>query len=175
MCVMFLTTFLAFFACSCGATSDQDVWDSQLFQSVPLLQIPQQDQPVCFGSLVNTFLQTPVTTRCFHCNEDTNGSLIPEKGEYSVFAINRRGGQGRIRTKLVCQDSHTEGDQLLGELVSVISHLGGADGGHWISYHQVHGDWFINNDSDSIVRSPYHPFDSPNISETVNLCLYSSI
>ena len=87
----------------------------------------------------------------------------------------RRGGQGLIRTKLVCQDSQTGGDQLLGELVSVISHLGGADGGHWISYHQVHGNWFINNHSDSIVRSPYHPFDSPNMFETVNLCLFSSM
>ena len=63
-------------------------------------------------------------------------------------------------------------DQLLGELVSVISHLGGAGGGHWISYHQVDGNWFINNDSNPVVRAPYHPFNSPNMRESVNLCLF---
>ena len=133
--------------------------------------MPQQDQPVSFGSLVNTLLLTPVNTKCFHCNEDTNGSMIPEKGK-SVLAINRRGSKGLIKTRLSCQDSQTVGDQLLGELVSVVSHLGGAGGGHWISYHQVDGNWFINNDSNPVVRAPYHPFNSPNMRESVNLCLF---
>ena len=166
------TRFSAFITCSCGRTANEDVPDSQLFRSVPLLQIPEQDQPVSFGSLVNTLLQTPVNTRCRYCNGEANGSLVPEKGKYSVFAINRRRGQRLIKTRLSCQDSQTVGDQLLGELVSVVSHLGGAGGGHWISYHQVDGNWFINNDSNPVVRAPYHPFNSPNMRESVNLCLF---
>ena len=50
---------------------------------------------------------------------------------------------------------------------------GGAGGGHWMSYHRVGGTWFLNNDSNFIIRSTYHPFNSPNLTETVNLCVFS--
>ena len=79
------TRFSAFITCSCGRTANEDVPDSQLFRSVPLLQIPEQDQPVSFGSLVNTLLQTPVNTRCRYCNGEANGSL--ETVKYAMSSV----------------------------------------------------------------------------------------
>ena len=165
---------MASYTCTCGSSEVLNVWNSQLFSSVPLLTIPQQVRPVTLGSLVTTLLETPINLSCSQCNEPLNGSLRAVRGKYSIYAINRRtGGQSLIRTSLSDQDSQTEGEQLLGELVSVVSHKGGAGGGHWISYHYVGGSWYINNDDNLIIRSPYHPYDSPNLAETVNLCIFS--
>ena len=46
------------------------------------------------------------------------------------------------------------GQDLLGELVSVVSHRGDVNAGHFVSYHQVQNNWYLNNDPVLLQKIP---------------------
>ena len=52
----------------------------------------------------------------------------------------------------------TVGDQLLGQLVRVVCHRGGVLHCHWVSYHLVNGDRFLNDDNNTVSNGPFGKF-----------------
>ena len=72
-------------------------------------------------------------------------------------------------------DDTLAGHELLGELISCISHRGSVNRGHFVSYQKVGSQWFINDDSSRCVpcENPlYHPNDP---TETVDLLFFMNI
>ena len=61
----------------------------------------------------------------------------------------------------------------LGDLVSVACHRGDVNAGHFVSYHKVDDNWFLNDDSNLCVASE-NPLDGINVAEneTVELLFF---
>ena len=63
---------------------------------------------------------------------------------------------------------------LNGELLSVICHRGhDNEGGHFVSYHNVTGQWYLNND-DQLFRPSRNPLLQEVSSETVDILFFRS-
>ena len=90
---------------------------------------------------------------------DNDGSLLP-----------------MLRTKLSNTRGGSSGDQLLGELVAIISHRGDETGpGHWVTYTKVDDSnvFYLNDDSYRVIQSLGHPFASTEVNETCDALLLS--
>ena len=94
---------------------------------------------------------------------------------FTVLYINRRGYYANdgsvlpmLRTKLSDTKSYTVGDQLIGDLVATICHLGDNLAGHWVTYSEVDSDnvFYLNDDSYRVTQSSSHPFNSCDSTET---------
>ena len=154
---------------------DLEHWTEKPFTKVPtlhLLILNPSGQAISFEGLLNAFLQQNVETRCTLCNSHVNGSLRTVKGLFSLFYLNRDNDRGGIlRTKLIPSGQSTSA---VGRLISVISRSGTVDRGHFVSYHQVRGNWFLNNDDQEIRRCSYHPFNRTQGTENVVFVVFEN-
>ena len=94
-----------------------------------------------------------------------------ELGFFTIIALNRmNSGFQKLRNRLELSRS----DKLLdpGQLVSVLCHRGDINHGHFVSYHCVDDQWFLNDDSRQVIPTN-SPVDHPNIrTETIELLLF---
>ena len=74
---------------------------------------------------------------------------------------------------LSSNDPALTGSQLLGELVSCVCHRGGVNNGHFVSYHKVGSEWFMNDDSRPC-QLKENPFDHSQGSQTIDLLFYAN-
>ena len=82
-------------------------------------------------------------------------------------------GHGIVRTRILPRDPSGPAPGILGELVSVVSRVGeDVRRGHYLSYHQVGGRWFRNNDDHALTESSHHPFNLIQLGEDVVLLCY---
>ena len=51
------------------------------------------------------------------------------------------------KLELSNNDTSLTGSHLLGRVVSCVCHRGPVNGGHYVSYHKVADQWFLNDDS----------------------------
>lgn len=153
--------------------------DNVGFSCVPLLDIPDS-RGISPGQILTNLLNTPVNFNCVACNTPVQASLVPERGIYTLFAINRlqydrqNAVLPKVLTKLTDRRSTGAGERLCGDLISCISHVGSHQRGHWISYHKTTDNvWWKNNDSYPIVQSN-HPFNTSVNDETVNFVVFKN-
>ena len=180
----FFTEFLGTFHCSrCGKDYVRvENWEQQVQAQIPLLPLPANNQPVDVTGLMKAYLNEPSETRC--SNSDSNcrqsihdGKLEPRPGMFTVVAVNRfdvdNPNQKRLNRLLMPSNSETR--DLLGDLVCVASHRGDVNAGHFVSYHQVNGQWYLNNDSRQCAPCE-NPLEGLNISvtETVELLFFKN-
>lgn len=119
---------------------------------------------------------------CTQCGQLVSAAWKVVKGSYTVLYFNRGGdGRGIVRTRLQLRDQTSTPPpplNILGELVSVVSRCAddeiGAAGGHFVSYHQVEGNWFINDDNRILKICTYHPFNQTLGYETVDLLCFKN-
>ena len=150
-----ISEFLASFKCKqCGKYHDRvKTWESQIQSEVPLLQLPHTHEAVDVTNLLVEFLDEPIETRCTNVacrNRILDGKLEARPGFFTILSVNRfddNDPTAKRLNKLKILRNTRVGQELLGELVSVICHRGSVDGGHFVSYHQVQGQWFLNDDS----------------------------
>ena len=150
-----ISEFLASFKCKqCGKYHDRvKTWESQIQSEVPLLQLPNTHEAVDVTNLLVEFLDEPIETRCTNVacrNRILDGKLEARPGFFTILSVNRfddNDPTAKRLNKLKILRNTRVGQELLGELVSVICHRGSVDGGHFVSYHQVQGQWFLNDDS----------------------------
>ena len=60
------------------------------------------------------------------------------------------------------------------EVVSVVSHRGDVNLGHFVSYHKVQDKWYLNNDSNLCQEVP-DPFLQQVDTETVEILFFISV
>ena len=103
------------------------------------------------------FTVVGITTRGY---TDASGAIIP-----------------MLYTKVSDQVTGTEVDSLTQELVSCVAHRGNDTGGHFIAYTKLDDSdvWYVNDDSKPVYQSSYHPFQSTNIYETIDLLVYKNV
>ena len=178
-----ITRFTMKYNCNvCGIPySNISLDDNVGFSCVPLLDIPDC-RGISPGQLLTNLLNTPINMNCVACNTRVQATLVPERGTYTLFAINRlqydRQNPNvvlpKVMTKLTDRRSTGAGERLCGDLISCISHIGSHQQGHWVSYHKTTDNvWWKNNDSYPIVQSN-HPFNVNHNNETVNFVVYKN-
>ena len=164
--------YLASFKCNhCGLQLDHlKTWDGQVQPGIPYLQVPENGSCVDIANLLADFIDETVETRCTNasCNERINdGKIEAIPGQFTVLSVNRLDITDRSN-KLKNKLSHFGGGRiradLVGELISVICHRGNVDRGHFVSYHKVGEDWFLNNDS-RLISAAENPLNMNNDSE----------
>ena len=172
-----LTQYLATFECFYCGHVDQNCpqWNEKPFSFVPSLSVPQSDRPIPVGPLLDGFLQLPMMISCPQCSNLVPAAWKVVRGLYTVLYLNRvNDRRGITRTRLQSGDqAHIPHQEVLGELVSVVTRAAdNLDGGHFRSYHQVGGQWFVNDDQRILKVCNYHPFDINQGYETVDLLCY---
>ena len=180
--VPLLTKYNVSYACSnpmCNHHEDDlEYWNEKPFTKVPtlhLLMLNPSGQAISVERLLDAFLQQNVETRCNLCNSPVNGSLRTVIGLFSPFYLNRDNDKGGIlRTKLIPSGQSTSRNDAVGRLISVISRSGTVDRGHFLSYHQVRGNWFLNDDQREIQRCNFHPFSRTQGTENVAFVIYEN-
>ena len=179
-----ISQFLGSFNCRrCGKEHVKvKNWELQIQAAIPLLQLPPGNQPANIFELFASYLEEPFETRCSNqeCrNRIFNAKLETEAGVATVLAVNRFDENDRTRKRmnklqLLRNESNMAGQNLLGELVSVVCHRGDVNHGHFVSYCVVADQWYLNDDSRSCVPS-VNPMDQQiNESETVDLLFFKS-
>ena len=92
-------------------------------------------------------------------------------GYFTIIALSR---MNRSSVKLMNRLEMTRNDQLIdpGKLVSVVCHRGDINRGHFVSYHCVDDQWFLNDDSRQVF-STNNPVENPSTrTETIELLLF---
>ena len=112
------------------------------------------------------------------CNTAVRATYDVTPGRFTILNINRMnpiGGQPLIRTPLSIARSDGIGVELIGEMIACVSHIGNHQGGHWTCFTHA-TDWYLNNDSNQIVRIPGHPFDviARNPMQTADLITFKN-
>ena len=201
------TKYLASFSCpKCGKRyHDVERWDNQWNRNVPLLVIPENEDPVNVWNLLSTFLLSPVHTRCpdVACGQQIHdGVLVPMPGIFTVLAVNRldlgsnHGAPSFLPNKLSIAPTSDAGTELEmvsvfftvfsfsdaalrtsslnGELLSVICHRGQQSNyGHFVSYHNVTGHWYLNDD-DRMCRPKTNPLLQQVPTETADMLFFKT-
>ena len=173
------TRYLASFTCNkCGKeyVRVQEI-EGQVQAAVPLFSLPAENQTVNILELLQDYLQEPIQTRCetIGCrNRISNVMLEVQLGHFTVLSVNRFvGGEAKLHNKLEIART-AESLMNIGELVSVVCHRGGVNRGHFVSYHKVGDQWFLNDDSRQI--SPQEdPLEQNVVNETVELLFFQTV
>ena len=155
----YLTKFLGSFNCSqCGQNYTRvKNWEEQIGSAIPILTLPDTDEHVDLAYLVEKHLTDPFVTRCGmpDCRSQiTDGKIEPILGLYTILALNRCDIDNpgtKLLTKISLDDEEYQA------LLSIICHRGDVNSGHYVSYHKVDGEWYINDDSKpcKLVESPF--------------------
>ena len=175
-----ITEFRACYNCQCGhQEQNMQDWTGKSFERLPPLNVGQSAAPVPVGQLVTNLLQTLIPLRCSNpvCGRAVNAIYQVKKGKYTVLRFDRfhHSNWGQVlHTKLSVARTNTAGEQYLGRLISVISHVGDNQGGHYVSYTEVSGSWYRNSDADPVRRVNFDPLNSRNPNETANFLVFDN-
>ena len=89
---------------------------------------------------------------------------------HTIIAVNRFTDPTRKQlNRLILNRSRESLD--LGNLVSVVCHRGDVNQGHFVSYHRVDEQWFLNDDSMMVTLSE-DPLCSAIESETIEILFF---
>jgi hypothetical protein len=149
-------------------------WEYQIQASIPLLQLPQGNQSVNVLQLLNDYIEESFQTRCGNLacrNRIFDARLESVLGHFTIIAVNRFVDP---TVKLMNKLELTRPAQLPldpGDLVSVVCHRGDVNRGHFVSYHRIDDQWYLNNDSRQCSPSG-NPLESTIGSETVELLFF---
>ena len=168
--------FLGTYQCGqCNKTYNKvKNWEGQVQANIPLLQLPPNNQAVNPLELLQSHIAEPFRTRCSEqgCRAQISGGRIEVKlGYFTIIALSR---MTRSSVKLMNRLEMTRNDQLIdpGKLVSVVCHRGDINRGHFVSYHCVDDQWFLNDDSRQVFPTN-NPVENPSTrSETIELLLF---
>ena len=176
-----LTRFQASFSCNyCGRIDPAcEMWAEKNFVSVPKIHI-SAGNPVTAEDLLDQMLQQQMRITCPNgqCRGRVNATWRTVRGTFTVLYIDRADLRGGIvNTRLLPRAQASVPHNILGELVSVVSRSGdGYNRGHFVSYHQVGGNWFFNDDDHTHYACNFHPFNRRDGNECVSLlCYYNNI
>lgn len=171
------TRFLLSYHClDCGNQENNvENWNGRFFQIIPTLALLPGSVPITAELLYMQFL-THVDTRCSMCTRAVTGSLVGLPGKFTILHLSRNhDGRSVVQTRLIPRTDGQPAPLSIGELVSVVCRTETSSAvsmSHYISYHQVGGQWFLNDDNRPMVRVYHHPF---NISgQTVDLLCYKN-
>ena len=91
------------------------------------------------------------------------------KGQVTVVAFNRIQVSNRNATKRFDPIKLRNPQDL--RVTSVITHRGSINSGHYVSYHEVGGNWFMNDDNKRIlqVSNPLAPSTKFSPSEVIEI------
>ena len=179
-----ITQFRAKFTCLyCGKQNILKDF-TKPFKVIPLLSPPVDSRAVSAGLLLTKFLNKKFQAKCpAPCHGDNEARYHAVKGKFTFIGINRRGfydTDGNVIPKLATRVTDTAsgkwGDTYLGELVSVISHRGSINSGHFITYSKVTdggGSWYLNDDCKRIKQTT-HPLKNSKKGETAELLIFKN-
>ena len=180
-----MSSYLATFRCnSCGKNHVKVQYCEGLLQVyIPLLQLPAGNQPANIPRLLASYLDESFATRC---TDQACRQIIPdakietEVGQYTILSVNRfdldnPGEKRRNRLELTNADTSLTGCGLLGQLVSCICHRGSINTGHFVSYHRVNNQWYLNDDSQpcQIAENPFS--ETVPDSQTIEMLFFENI
>ena len=171
------TRFLLSYHCRDCGNREHNVenWNERIFHTVPTLALLPGSEPITAELLYVRFLMH-VATRCSQCNRPVNGSLLAVPGKSTILHISRNhDGRSVVQTRFIPRPEGEPAPLSVAELVSVVcrAETGSAVSmSHYISYHQVGGQWFLNNDNHHMVRVNHHPFNIPG--QTVDMLCYKN-
>ena len=141
-----------------------------LFSAVPILNVPNQPNPISIFDLFATFTQSPVPISCSCCRQNVSAYVELVPGRLTPLFFNRvefinQVQQPLITTRLSLANNGRQ--HTLGEVICCVSNIQMPNGtAHWVTYSQIQGSWWLNSDQSIASRTSYHPFDSPNPDET---------
>ena len=175
------TQFLASFKCNrCGKDHQRvKTWDDQLQVAIPLLQLPpSSNQAVNVMQLLQAHIDEPLQTRCGNlgCKSRIDDARMEiELGFFTVLTVDRfQFGVNPVKLmNRLLVDIDDQQSFNLGELVSVVCHRGDVNHGHFVSYHLVGQQWYLNDDSRRCipVANPLEQTNSVN-NETVDMLFF---
>ena len=95
--------------------------------------------------------------------EECEGELAEEE-VMSIVALSRsEDNRSKLMQKIDLSPYLPEVGCITQEPISVISHGGSLESGHYIVYSNVTGVWYLNDDQKKTVPSMYSPFEQNNI------------
>jgi hypothetical protein len=170
------TQFLGSYRCGQCQKAYNNVknWEGQIQANIPLLQLPPNNQAVNPLELLQSHIEEPFRTRCSDqdCRAQISGGKLEVKlGYFTIIALNRMNrGSEKLMKRLVM----SRNDQLIdpGQLVSIVCHRGDINRGHFVSYHCVDDQWYLNDDSRQVILTN-NPVEHPSTrTETIELLLF---
>ena len=151
-----LTEFTASFNCeSCGQQHRRlKNWEGQVQAVIPLLQLPDSDVVANIPNILASYLDSTIQTRCTNqlCRQRiSTGKYDTQLGFITILAVNRCDTTNLTQKKLnrlelIAGDPNITGNDLLGEIVSCVCHRGSVQAGHFVSYHKIGRQWYLNDD-----------------------------
>ena len=157
-------------------------WEMQIQSVIPLLQLPPNtNQEVDVSELLGDYIAEPFETRCSDptCkNRIMDAALETQTGCYTILAVNRfyiLNPNGKRMNKLMLSSQSRLGQELTRELVSVVCHRGDENRGHFVSYHKVGQQWFLNDDSRPCIPTENPLEQTVDDSETVELLFFKNV
>ena len=177
----FFTRIFGSFNCpACDKTYDMVLnWENQTTENIILLQLPDNEEDVDVYELYYNFLTESFTTRCDvpECRNVIHGGIrIRDPGLYTVIAVNRLdidNPSKKLKNRLKYTHRYEHEYPLLGKLVSVACHRGDVEKGHFISYHLVDDQWYLNNDSQDCTPCN-NPLSCTSRDETIELLFFQN-
>ena len=175
-----ITEFLCNYDCEECGYQDQDLphWIGMSHLKLPGLDVPRRPQPVPVGELLTALVTTPFNVQCMMCgNQHAVGRYQVRRGLFTVLRLNRLNlGDSRNQVLTRLDDTPTQGigEQYLGTLISVVSHQGNPQAGHYIAYSRVNNHWHLNSDAGLVQQVAFHPFNTTNQNESVGLLVYKN-
>ena len=175
------TRFTLRYTCSnCGNTEND--CNERIFSTVPTLKLLPGSAAISAERLLLETLRVPVQTRCSNsgCGQEVIASWKFQPGKATILSIARNmPGHGIVTTRIIPRDPSMPAPGIMGELVSVVSRTGlDVQRGHFVSYHQVGGQWFKNDDDHPLAATNHHPFYNSSLGEdedVVLLCYLNNV
>ena len=117
-------------------------------------------------------------TRCSNLvcrNRIRDATLEAVAGFFTVLAVNRFDNTNAKRMNKLEISRNVQQTMDPGELVSVVCHRGDVNHGHFVSYHRIEDQWYLNDDSRQCVPSD-NPLEKDDIeSESVDLLFFKKM
>ena len=127
--------------------------------------------------LLKSHLDEPFQTRCGNLgckSRIVDARMEVEPGFFTILTVDRFQFGNNPPVKLMNKLIVDKGDEQsldLGELVSVVCHRGDVNHGHFVSYHVVGQQWYLNDDSRRCAPSG-NPLQQTVSNETVDMLFF---
>jgi hypothetical protein len=179
-----LSEFLGSFKCNrCGKENVRvKRWAMQVQAAIPLLQLPPNNASADVGDLLAAYIDESFETHCpdLNCNQRIlDGKLEVRPGFFTILALNRFDvnypNNKQMNRITIPPVPGRIGHNLMGDLVSIVCHRGDVNRGHFVSYHQVDRQWYLNDDSRQLSPSQNPLVDGHVMeSETIELLFFKN-
>ena len=107
------------------------------------------NKPEVIKDFVNKGQKVEITRQTFYEQKTKNFLIYLKRYYFDQFSENQKKIESDINFDEVIEIGDTETDRKKYEIMSIIVHSGDCDGGHYICYVKIDGEWYLFDDSNT--------------------------